>query len=83
VVAAGLLVGVRQGRAPLATDSERQCEPDSKRCRWPEQVFIDGRQLTQVAAGTIPNAGQFALGADREVILGESPHRQDRRSDRA
>src|SRR5215212_966142 len=73
VVAAGLHVGVRQGRAPLATDSERQCEPDSKRCRWPEQVFVAGRELTQVAAGTIPNAGQFALGADREVILGESP----------
>jgi hypothetical protein len=58
---------------PLATDSEWQCEPGSKRCRWPEQVFVDGRQLTQVAAGTTPNLGQFALNANRKVILGESP----------
>jgi hypothetical protein len=73
VVAAGLHVGIRQGCAPLATDGEWQCEPDSKRCRWPEQVFVDGRQLTQVAAGTTPHAGQFALNTNRKVILGESP----------
>lgn len=57
----------------LATDSEWKCEPDSKRCRWPEQVFVDGSQLTQVAGGTTPEAGQFRVNAGRRVILGESP----------
>ena len=58
---------------PLATDDEWKCEADSKRCRWPEQVFVDGVQLTQVAEGTTPDAGQFALNANRKVTLGESP----------
>ena len=57
----------------LTTDSEWKCEPDSRRCRWPEQVFVDGGQLTQVAPGTTPDRGQFALDARRRVILGENP----------
>ena len=57
----------------LAIDSNWKCEPEIKRCRWPEQVFVDGRQLTQVAVGTTPEAGQFRLNAGRRVILGESP----------
>jgi nitrous oxidase accessory protein NosD len=57
----------------LAVDKTWKCEPDTKRCRWPEQVFVDGRQLAQVAPGTTPGAGQFALNANRKVILGESP----------
>ena len=57
----------------LAIDSTWKCERDSKRCRWPEQVFVGGRQLTQVAPGTAPQAGQFALNAKRKVILGQSP----------
>ena len=57
----------------LTTESRWQCEADTTRCRWPEQVFVDGRQLTQVAAGATPGAGQFALNAERRVILGENP----------
>jgi Ca2+-binding RTX toxin-like protein len=58
---------------PLATDGGWKCEPGSSRCLWPEQVFVDGTQLTQVAVGTTPGAGQFSLDAGRHVILGESP----------
>jgi hypothetical protein len=57
----------------LAIRSDWKCEPNTNQCRWPEQVFIEGRQLTQVAVGTTPGAGQFALNASRKVILGESP----------
>ena len=32
----------------LVTESRWQCEPNTSRCRWPEQVFIDGGQLAQV-----------------------------------
>jgi Ca2+-binding RTX toxin-like protein len=57
----------------LSTDKNWQCEPKTSRCRWPEQVFIDGSQLTQVPVGTTPGAGQFALNTNRKVILGENP----------
>jgi hypothetical protein len=57
----------------LARDKNWKCEPNTNRCSWPEQVFIDSSQLTQVAVGTTPSAGQFALNDNRKVILGESP----------
>lgn len=41
------------------------------RCAWPEQAFIDGLPLLQVAAS--PGPGQFAIDADRHVILGDDP----------
>ena len=44
------------------------------RCAWPEQVFIDGAPQLQVAAN--PSAGQFALGPDRRIVLGEDPSGQ-------
>jgi nitrous oxidase accessory protein NosD len=43
------------------------------RCAWPEQVFVDGVPQTQLAAGSSPSAGQFALDAARHVLLGYSP----------
>jgi hypothetical protein len=58
---------------PLATESDWKCEPNTSRCEWPEQVFVDGEQLMQVASGTTPDPGQFALDAGRRVILGGSP----------
>ncbi len=57
----------------LATDNTWKCTLNTSRCNWPEQVFIDGSQLTQVAAGTTPGTGQFALNDFRKVVLGESP----------
>jgi nitrous oxidase accessory protein NosD len=41
------------------------------RCAWPEQVFIDGLPLRQVAAD--PAAGQFSIDADRRVLLADDP----------
>jgi hypothetical protein len=51
-----------------------ECEPGTSRCRQPEQVYLDGRSLTQVATGTTPSAGEFALDDDRHVVLSEDPH---------
>ncbi len=41
------------------------------RCAWPEQVFLDGQPLVQVASN--PGPGQFALDGGRRVVLGEDP----------
>ncbi|WP_273844787.1 right-handed parallel beta-helix repeat-containing protein [Rubrobacter calidifluminis] len=52
-------------------ESGGYCRPGTDRCRWPEQVFIDGRPLEQVASN--PGPGQFALDAGRHVILANDP----------
>lgn len=41
------------------------------RCAWPEQVFLDGQPLLQVAAQ--PTAGQFSIDPDRRVLLADEP----------
>jgi parallel beta helix pectate lyase-like protein len=41
------------------------------RCAWPEQVFVDGQPLFQVAER--PGPGQFAVDPDRHVLLGDDP----------
>jgi nitrous oxidase accessory protein NosD len=41
------------------------------RCAWPEQVFIDGRPLVQVAER--PATGQFAVDSDRRILLTDDP----------
>jgi parallel beta-helix repeat protein len=43
------------------------------RCAWPEQVFIDGVPQLQVATGSVPALGQFALDGSRHIVLGTSP----------
>ncbi|WP_273844796.1 right-handed parallel beta-helix repeat-containing protein [Rubrobacter calidifluminis] len=52
-------------------DHRYRCEGSSRECRWPEQVFINGRPLEQVASN--PGPGQFALDAGRHVILANDP----------
>jgi parallel beta-helix repeat protein len=47
-------------------------DPDQS-CRWPEQVFLDGVPQTQLATGSNPGAGQFALDSARHVVLGSDP----------
>jgi Right handed beta helix region len=47
------------------------CETGTKRCTWPEQVFFDGKPLEQVASN--PTTGQFALDANRRVLLADDP----------
>jgi hypothetical protein len=49
------------------------CVPGTSSCQWPEQVFIDGAALTQVATTASPTSGQFRLDGSRRVVLGESP----------
>ncbi len=46
---------------------------DGGRCAWPEQVFLDGVELLQVATGTVPASGQFALDGSRHVLLADNP----------
>ena len=67
---------------PLATDDGWQCEPDSRRCRWPEQVFVAGGQLTQVDVGTTPDRGTVRARRKPQGDPRREPLRQDRRSDR-
>lgn len=43
----------------------------SARSGWPEQVFLNGLALKQVASN--PNSGEFALDATRHVILRDAP----------
>ncbi len=42
-----------------------------RQCDWPEQVFIDGRPLQQVASS--PRTGQFAVNGARQVVLADDP----------
>ena len=59
----------------VTSDTQRCHNQETMRCFWVEQVFMDGRQLYQVAANTTPNKGQFALkdSVDRRIVLGDDP----------
>ncbi len=46
---------------------------DDPRCNWPEQVFVDGTPLIEVAVGATPTAGQFSLTAARQVVMASNP----------
>ena len=48
------------------------CEPGYD-CLKPEQVFLNGAPLRQVANGTTPSTGQFSLDSTRHVILRDNP----------
>lgn len=57
---------------PTFPQPEVFCMPGASRCKWPEQVFIDGEPLVQVASR--PKAGQFSVNQkSRRVCLGENP----------
>jgi parallel beta-helix repeat protein len=47
------------------------CKDGTSRCKWPEQVFLDGKPLEQVASD--PESGQFAVTDARRVILADDP----------
>jgi parallel beta-helix repeat protein len=58
----------------LHTETRDICAPASdQRCKLPEQVYIDGSPQYQLATGSTPAAGQFALNASRQVVLGTDP----------
>jgi len=49
------------------------CMPNTSRCQWPEQVFINGVAQTQVAPGSTLNAGQFYVNSSRRVVMTTDP----------
>jgi hypothetical protein len=55
----------------FSVPSRYRCEGMDRRCRWPEQVFVDGEPLRQVLRD--PEPGQFALDANRRVVLADDP----------
>lgn len=52
-------------------NSGGECQSGTSRCLWPEQVFIDGEPMLQVASN--PSGNQFSLTANRNIILGTNP----------
>jgi len=61
-----------KGPLPPFFQDRWPCEPGSTgRCRWPEQVFLDGQPLTQVAAS--PASGQFSVDGNRWILLADNP----------
>lgn len=49
------------------------CRQGTQRCLWPEQVFMNGQPLTEVAPGTTPRTGEFALDSGRHVVIADDP----------
>lgn len=49
------------------------CQPKTQQCSWPEQVFLNGSPMKQVAPGSNPAPGQFMVNAARRVVIGSSP----------
>ena len=49
------------------------CEGSSKRCHQPEQVYLDGVALEQVANTVAPVSGEFKVDSDRYVYLADNP----------
>lgn len=50
------------------------CKPGTEHCQWPEQVYVDGEPLRQVASD--PQDGEFALDRSRRVVLADAPGRR-------
>lgn len=64
-------VGSRWVRGDLPSfRNTGRCKGNTRRCRWPAQVYLDGRALRQV--GSNPGRRQFAVN-DGKVILGSDP----------
>jgi hypothetical protein len=57
----------------LSTEPHDNCINDDDRCDRPEQVFVNGTELTQVATSATPGASQFKIDANRKIILGAAP----------
>ena len=54
-------------------DAHGVCRAGTRRCLWPEQVFVDGVALLQRRTGATPEPGQFALDRERRVVLPLDP----------
>ena len=65
---------VSKGSLPVFPAGDVYCNPleiDTSRCKRPEQVFFDQNPLLQVVSN--PQSGQFALNANRQVVLADDP----------
>jgi parallel beta-helix repeat protein len=61
-----------RGTLPRLDQDRKPCRADAgDRCNWPEQLFLDGQPLQQVAAS--PGPGQFAVDAARRGLLAADP----------
>ena len=58
---------------PTFSRGTTPCNPGTSECSRPEQVFVDGQPLQQLANGSDPGANQFALDSGRRVVLGFDP----------
>ena len=55
-------------------ESKGTCKADfGERCLWPEQVFVNGEALQQVAIGSAPGPGEFSLDLQRRVVIADDP----------
>jgi parallel beta-helix repeat protein len=61
---------------PTFPQEYASCEPNTTRCAWPEQVFINGVAQTQMSSGSALNAGQFFVDSNRRVVIGTDPNGQ-------
>ena len=57
----------------LDADTSAFCEGSSERCRQPEQVYLDGVALKQVANTAIPASGEFKIDSSRRIYLADNP----------
>jgi parallel beta-helix repeat protein len=58
---------------PTFPQEDVSCEPNTKRCAWPEQVFVNDVAQQQVGRASDPTPGEFKVDVDRRVVLGSDP----------
>jgi hypothetical protein len=49
------------------------CKQSTKRCAWPEQVFVNEMAQRQVERVSDPGPDEFRVGVKRRVMLGSDP----------
>ncbi len=57
----------------FSSEHQGVCADGTNHCNWPEQVYVDGTPLTELAPGSVPGPGQFALDSARHVVLHDDP----------
>jgi parallel beta-helix repeat protein len=58
---------------PRFPQEDVSCKQNTKRCAWPEQVFVNGMAQRQVGPASDPRPGEFKVDVRRRVILGSDP----------
>jgi parallel beta-helix repeat protein len=57
----------------LDADTHALCEGSSDGCHQPEQVYLDGVALKQVANTATPLSGEFKIDSNRNLYLADDP----------